>query len=165
MLVEYVQLLINIWSTLYFKFVTNIFLAKEACAVWCQKRNGNSKSRGWTFPDGTTCQTRRNRYGKASYCIKGRCEEFVCDSYGETAFAKSPDLCPTDKNDNELNWRTSMRRREGPIRWKSASGCHYNCISPGSGIRLVISKKPSKSSIQLCQPDKLVSKQLLQIIK
>lgn len=133
-------------------------IAEEACLVWCQKRNGGTKSRGWTFPDGTACQTRRNRYGRASYCIKGRCEEFTCDSFDETAFALSPDLCPIDKDDNEITWRTSLRRREA-VRWKSASGCHYNCISPGSGIRLVTTKgKSGKSSIQLCQPDKYVSK-------
>lgn len=53
-----------------------IFSAEEACTVWCQKRNGGTKSRGWTFPDGTACQTHRNRYSKPSYCINGRCE--VC---------------------------------------------------------------------------------------
>ncbi|XP_018565898.1 A disintegrin and metalloproteinase with thrombospondin motifs adt-1-like [Anoplophora glabripennis] len=127
---------------------------EEACLVWCQKRNGGTKSRGWTFPDGTACQTRRNRYGRASYCIKGKCEEFTCDSFDETAFSLSPDLCPIDKDDNEITWRTNLRRREA-VRWKSASGCHYNCISPGSGIRLVTLKgKFGKSSIQLCQPDK-----------
>ncbi|CAG9856832.1 unnamed protein product [Phyllotreta striolata] len=128
--------------------------AEEACVVWCQKRNGSTRSRGWTFPDGTACQMRRNRYGKASYCIKGKCEEFVCDPLEEAAFALSPDLCPIDRYDNELNWRTGLRRREGAIRWKSASGCHYNCISPGSGIRLVKNKKYGRSSIQLCQPEK-----------
>ncbi|XP_050512535.1 A disintegrin and metalloproteinase with thrombospondin motifs adt-1-like [Diabrotica virgifera virgifera] len=128
--------------------------AEEACLVWCQKRNGSTRSRGWTFPDGTTCQIRRNRYGKSSYCIKGRCEEFVCDPMEEAAFAQAADLCPIDRYDNELNWRTGLRRREGAIRWKSASGCHYNCISPGSGIRLVKNKKYNRSSIQLCQPDK-----------
>lgn len=46
----------------------------EACVVWCQKKNGSTKSRGWTFPDGTVCQTRRTRYGKPTYCINGRCE-------------------------------------------------------------------------------------------
>lgn len=128
--------------------------AEEACLVWCQKRNGSTRSRGWTFPDGTACQMRRNRYGKASYCIKGKCEEFVCDPLEEAAFAQSSDLCPIDRYDNELNWRTGLRRREGAIRWKSASGCHYNCIAPGSGIRLVKNKKYARSSIQLCQPDK-----------
>ncbi|KAH1007972.1 hypothetical protein HUJ04_005135 [Dendroctonus ponderosae] len=126
---------------------------EEACVVWCQKRNGATKSRGWTFPDGTACQTRRNRYGRPSYCINGRCEEFVCDPFEEAVFTQMPDLCPIDKDNNEISWRTGLRRREGAIRWKSASGCHYNCISPGSGIRLVMNKKMSKSSIQLCQPE------------
>ncbi|KAJ8972920.1 hypothetical protein NQ317_010578 [Molorchus minor] len=123
---------------------------EEACLVWCQKRNGSTKSRGWTFPDGTACQTRQNRYGKVR-----RCEEFVCDPYDEAAFVQSIDLCPIDKDDNEITWRIELRRREGVVKWKSASGCHYNCISPGSGIRLVMRKgKTGRSSIQLCQPDK-----------
>ncbi|KAH0813432.1 hypothetical protein GEV33_009359 [Tenebrio molitor] len=126
---------------------------EEACLVWCQKRNGGTKSRGWTFPDGTVCQTRRNRYGKSSYCINGRCEDFVCDSYEEVAFSQMPELCPIDRSDNEVIWRTGLRSRH-IIKWKSASGCHFNCISPGTGIRLVMSKsKHAKSSIQLCQPD------------
>ncbi|XP_056633352.1 A disintegrin and metalloproteinase with thrombospondin motifs adt-1-like isoform X1 [Diorhabda sublineata] len=128
--------------------------AEEACLVWCEKRNGSTRSRGWTFPDGTTCQIRRNRYGKSNYCIKGRCEEFVCDPLEEAAFAQSPDFCPNDRFDNDLSWRTGLRGREGAVRWKSASGCHYNCISPGSGIRLVKNKKYNRSSIQLCRPDK-----------
>ncbi|CAG9762316.1 unnamed protein product [Ceutorhynchus assimilis] len=126
---------------------------EEACVVWCQKRNGGTKSRGWTFPDGTACQTRRNRYGRASYCINGRCEDFVCDPFDEATFTQMSDTCPVDRDSNELTWRTGLRRREGTIRWKSASGCHYNCISPGSGIRLVMNKKLAKSSIQLCQPE------------
>nr|CAD7206649.1 unnamed protein product [Timema douglasi] len=48
--------------------------AEEACTVWCYKRNGGSKSRGWTFPDGTACQSRASRYGKTMFCIGGRCE-------------------------------------------------------------------------------------------
>lgn len=93
--------------------------------------------------------------------IVGKCEEFVCDPLEEAAFAQSSDLCPIDRYDNELNWRTGLRRREGAIRWKSASGCHYNCITPGSGIRLVKNKKYARSSIQLCQPDKFVSMKML----
>lgn len=133
--------------------------------VWCQKRNGGTKSRGWTFPDGTVCQTRRNRYGKTSYCINGRCEEFACDPYDESPFALQADLCPTDREDNEVIWRTGLRRRESnSVRWKSASGCHYNCISPGTGIRLVMSKGLyGKSSIQLCQPDQFVCPQNSQL--
>lgn len=51
-------------------------LAEEACMVWCLKRNGDTKNRGWTFPDGTVCQTRRTRFGKQAYCINGRCEVY-----------------------------------------------------------------------------------------
>ncbi|KAL1512738.1 hypothetical protein ABEB36_002278 [Hypothenemus hampei] len=127
--------------------------SEEACVVWCQKRNGGTKSRGWAFPDGTACQTRRNKYGRANYCINGRCEDFVCDPFEEAIFTQMTDLCPTERENNEIIWRTGLRGREGAIRWKSASGCHYNCISPGSGIRLVMSKKLGKSSIQLCQPE------------
>jgi hypothetical protein len=32
------------------------FLAVEACAVWCYKRRGGAKNRGWAFPDGTACK-------------------------------------------------------------------------------------------------------------
>lgn len=137
----------------------NKIIAEEACMVWCQKRNGGTKSRGWTFPDGTICQTRRSKYGKPSYCINGRCEDFVCDFYDESQFAQMPELCPIDREDNEVSWRTGLRHREGgPTRWISASGCHFNCITPGTGIRLVVSKsKSSRSSIQLCETDKYVS--------
>lgn len=127
--------------------------------VWCQKRNGGTKSRGWTFPDGTLCQTRRYKYGtRSSYCINGKCEDFVCDYYDESQFAQMPELCPIDRDDNEITWRVGLRRRDNS-RWISASGCHFNCITPGSGIRLVISKnnKNAKSSIQLCETDKYVS--------
>ncbi|KAF2894409.1 hypothetical protein ILUMI_11760 [Ignelater luminosus] len=127
---------------------------EEACTVWCQKRNGGTKSRGWTFPDGTACQTHRNRYSKPSYCINGRCEEFVCDSYDQVPFLQLPDLCPIDREDNEITWTTGIKRRDSRVHWSSASGCHFNCVSPGSGIRLVVNKmKRSHSSIQLCQPD------------
>lgn len=82
---------------------------------------------------------------------------FACDQYEESQFAQSPDLCPAvDKEDNEIAWRTGMRRRD--TRWKSASGCHYSCVSPGTGVRLVVGKeKQERSSIQLCQPDQYVS--------
>ncbi|KAJ8963106.1 hypothetical protein NQ318_018571 [Aromia moschata] len=112
---------------------------EEACLVWCQKRNGGTKSRGWTFPDGTACQTRRNRYGKASYCIKG----------------SLPICAPSTRTTTRSRGARGCGGGEGAVRWKSASGCHYNCISPGSGIRLVMSKgNLGRSSIQLCQPDK-----------
>nr|XP_022913950.1 A disintegrin and metalloproteinase with thrombospondin motifs adt-1-like isoform X2 [Onthophagus taurus] len=126
----------------------------ESCMIWCQKKNGGTKSRGWTYPDGTACLTKKNRYGRPSYCINGKCEEFHCDVLDEQQFVQQADLCPVDKDSNEITWRTGLRRRESNSVWISASGCHFNCISPGSGIRLVVKKgKTMKSSIQLCKPD------------
>nr|CAD7427841.1 unnamed protein product [Timema monikensis] len=137
--------------------------AEEACTVWCYKRNGGSKSRGWTFPDGTACQSRASRYGKTMFCIGGRCEEFVCDrDRYETAMFSSP--CP-GRTGGRLFVRTKGRRREVTDRkrsWNPASGCHFNCLAPASGLRLVKSPGPcdlegdvqcSVSSLQLCQPD------------
>nr|CAD7401636.1 unnamed protein product [Timema cristinae] len=61
--------------------------------------------------------------------------------------------------------RTKGRRREVTDRkrsWNPASGCHFNCLAPASGLRLVKSPGPcdlegdvqcSVSSLQLCQPD------------
>lgn len=44
--------------------------------------------------------------GRASYCISGRCEDFVCDPYDEAVFTQMPGLCPVDKESNEITWRT-----------------------------------------------------------
>ncbi|KAK9696181.1 Reprolysin family propeptide [Popillia japonica] len=128
---------------------------EEACMVWCHTRNGSTKSRGWTFPDGTACQTKRNRYSKPSYCINGKCVDFHCDIYDEEQYVLQSELCPNvNKEDNEIIWKTGLRRKDYSVQWVSASGCHFNCISPGSGIRLVVRKnKKGRSSIQLCHPD------------
>ncbi|XP_068083520.1 A disintegrin and metalloproteinase with thrombospondin motifs adt-1 [Anabrus simplex] len=142
---------------------------EEACTVWCYKRNGGSKSRGWTFPDGTTCQSRRSRYGKSMFCINGRCEEFVCDPYNVATFTNADELCPSLNNRLSSPVRNKGHRREVGDRhtvWVPASGCHSNCIAPGRGLRLVVTKdsncelggdckRVGRSSIQLCEPDKL----------
>ncbi|PNF35840.1 hypothetical protein B7P43_G09399 [Cryptotermes secundus] len=149
----------------------------EACTVWCYKRSGGSKSRGWTFPDGTTCQSHRSQYRKSMYCISGRCEEFVCDRYDAATFSTLPELCHGSSNggggrlqvhDSSLFFRNKGQRREVPetrIQWSPASGCHFNCLAPGRGLRLVVAKDMKCqlednceggriTSIQLCEPDK-----------
>lgn len=84
-------------------------------------------------------------------------QEFTCDDLNESQFVQMPELCPVEQEDNEISWRVGLRRRDTYPHWKSASGCHFNCISPGSGIRLVVAKsKNSRSSIQLCQADQFV---------
>ncbi|XP_063229132.1 A disintegrin and metalloproteinase with thrombospondin motifs adt-1 [Bacillus rossius redtenbacheri] len=140
---------------------------EDACTVWCYKRSGGSKSRGWTFPDGTACQSHRFRYSKSMYCIGGRCEEFVCDGHDAAMYSVSPDRCPRPVN--QLFGRTKGRRRdvaEPRASWAPASGCHFNCMAPASGLRLVVGKhrrcwppddceSSPVTSVQLCQPDSL----------
>lgn len=53
------------------------------------------------------------------------------------------------------------KRREVAVGvWQATSDCYYNCVSPGSGIRLVEKRTchqcNSSASIQLCKPDSLV---------
>ena len=56
----------------YLKIKRIISAAEEACKVWCHKRNGGFKSRGWSYPDGTVCQMRKLK--KSTYCIRGLCK-------------------------------------------------------------------------------------------
>lgn len=49
-----------------------LFLAKDACTVWCHKEKGGTKSRGWSFPDGTTCKMNKDK--ESTYCIGGYCK-------------------------------------------------------------------------------------------
>lgn len=145
--------------------------------MWCQTKNGSPKSRGWTFPDGTVCQMHTSRNRKAAYCINGRCEvklknyyisqtnrqlflqEFTCDNkYNETQFIQMSSLCPDDKDDNEITWKVGVRRRDTKTGSDNTSKCHFNCILPGMGIRLIANKpKQRRPSIQLCHPNRNVN--------
>lgn len=93
-------------------------------------------------------------------------------------FSTLPELCPgPSRGGGRLKVRDSSpfshnkgQRREVPeaqTLWSPASGCHFNCLAPGRGLRLVVAKDVkcqlednceggSITSIQLCEPDKLV---------
>ncbi|XP_018335694.1 A disintegrin and metalloproteinase with thrombospondin motifs adt-1 [Agrilus planipennis] len=140
-----------------FGFQKNSLDAQESCAVWCQRRNGQIKARGWSFPDGTVCNMKRgNSTESPTYCINGRCEEFICKSSEETKFLQHSEQCPKIKVASELSQKLNKRKSMEPVEnWTVASSCHYNCIVPGKGIRLVFNKHKRKYyTIQLCQPNK-----------
>ncbi|XP_039277174.1 A disintegrin and metalloproteinase with thrombospondin motifs adt-1 [Nilaparvata lugens] len=127
--------------------------AKEACTVWCYKRRGGSKSRGWSFPDGTTCRTHRAH--KPMFCISGVCQEFTCQYDGrkweEDVFSLSRESCPIAPL-----FSRDKRREVSVSAWMPTSDCFHSCISPGSGIR-VVERRPCRKcnttiSVQLCQP-------------
>ncbi|XP_012252823.3 A disintegrin and metalloproteinase with thrombospondin motifs adt-1-like [Athalia rosae] len=133
---------------------------EEACTVWCHMKSRGSKTRGWTFPDGTACRTRKHQFHKTSYCIGGRCEEFLCSDYENDKFLDLPEKCYSlntnfiDRND-DIDLLSRNLNIDRPDNWISASGCHFNCIAPGIGIRLVnrFKMKSNETSIQLCDPD------------
>ena len=97
----------------------------------------------------------------------------MCDHYDIATFSREPEQCPErlQVRDSSIFSRNKGRRREVPESrslWSPASGCHFNCLAPGRGLRLVIAKDMkchlgdnceggSVTSIQLCEPDKLVS--------
>ncbi|KAJ4448313.1 hypothetical protein ANN_10328 [Periplaneta americana] len=94
-------------------------------------------------------------------------KEFVCDNYDMAPFSTLPEMCPVSSRLQVS--RNKGRRREVPeLRrlWSPASGCHFNCLAPGRGLRLVVAKDIKcrlednceggrVTSIQLCEPDKL----------
>jgi len=80
--------------------------AERSCQVWCYLKSGGLMTGGWTFPDGTRCQTSRNLFQHPStsstFCLSGRCQEFSCKS--DTTFQLNPELCKRNQQDNpELN--------------------------------------------------------------
>ncbi|CAK1584204.1 unnamed protein product [Parnassius mnemosyne] len=128
----------------------------SACAVWCDTRGGGYKSRGWSLPDGTACS-------KISpmFCISGVCQKFTCNTHSDTEFSLRPSDCEWEAlqlqtatphsvtpSKNSGTWR-----RAAGSQWRPTSGCHYHCVSPGTGVRLVHSVSKQITSIQLCRPD------------
>ena len=103
---------------------------------------------------------------------KSLLQEFVCDHYDVAVFSTLPELCPGPSRAHEISLfsRNKGQRREVPearTLWSPASGCHFNCLAPGRGLRLVVAKDmkcqledscegESITGIQLCEPDKLV---------
>ena len=103
----------------------------------------------------------------------------MCDHYDIATYSTEPDQCPgitrggggLQVRDSSIFSRNKGRRREVPEArslWSPASGCHFNCLAPGRGLRLIIAQDMkchlgdnceggSVTSIQLCEPDKLVS--------
>ncbi|RVE53006.1 hypothetical protein evm_002304 [Chilo suppressalis] len=125
----------------------------SACAVWCDTRGGGYKSRGWTLPDGTACSKMSPKF-----CISGVCQKFTCNGNVDNEFSLRPGDCEwealqlqtatpyTTPTKSSGTWRRAVGSQ-----WRAISGCHYHCIAPGVGVRLV--RSPSQQpSIQLCRP-------------
>ncbi|XP_063830905.1 A disintegrin and metalloproteinase with thrombospondin motifs adt-2 [Ostrinia nubilalis] len=128
----------------------------SACAVWCDTRGGGYKSRGWTLPDGTACSRM-----SPMFCISGVCQKFTCTASIDNEFSLKPGDCEwealqlqtatpyTTPTKSSGTWRRAVGSQ-----WRPSSGCHYHCVTPGVGVRLVRAVSGSQqTSIQLCRPD------------
>lgn len=63
--------------------------------MFCKTKSDGTKSRSWTFPDGTTCQSKYHDVDDTSYCISGRCEKFSCDNSTGNYYKIDPIFCPS----------------------------------------------------------------------
>ncbi|KAG7301272.1 hypothetical protein JYU34_014187 [Plutella xylostella] len=112
------------------------------------------KSRGWTLPDGARCSCHAPHY-----CIAGSCQKFSCSPHVDSQFSLTPSECewealqlqtatPHTSTKSSGTWRRAVGSQ-----WRAVSGCHYHCVSGGSGVRLVRAAGKQTTSIQLCRPD------------
>lgn len=53
---------------------------EQSCKIYCKTKQNTTKSRSWTFPDGTACRSIYYGNDDPSYCIQGRCEKFSCEN-------------------------------------------------------------------------------------
>ncbi|KAH8407513.1 hypothetical protein KR222_004682, partial [Zaprionus bogoriensis] len=66
---------------------------EDSCKVFCRTRSNGTKSRRWTFPDGTTCRSQYFGGNDIGYCIAGRCERFSCDNATGNFFKMDASFC------------------------------------------------------------------------
>ncbi|XP_050443117.1 A disintegrin and metalloproteinase with thrombospondin motifs adt-1-like isoform X2 [Adelges cooleyi] len=138
---------------------------KDACTVWCHKYKGGTKSRGWSFPDGTTCQIRKTK--GSTYCIGGFCKEFVCDHLAtpDSLYVEAAKTCGAQ---DEAPKRLNAPSPPLPLlpaassivewTWQPKSVCHYSCMVPAMGLKLIEGKVCKTCepviSIKICRPQK-----------
>lgn len=74
-----------------------------------------TKSRSWTFPDGTTCQTKFTDFDDNSYCINGRCEKFSCNSSQTNYYKINLNYCPQNMiiEDIKQKWNSLYHQENG----------------------------------------------------
>ncbi|XP_037036544.1 A disintegrin and metalloproteinase with thrombospondin motifs adt-1 [Bradysia coprophila] len=65
----------------------------DSCKVYCRSKSG-SKTKGWIFPDGTTCRYSNSDLDGTYYCVNGKCEKFSCDNSSTNFFKTDSLYCP-----------------------------------------------------------------------
>ncbi|SPP72825.1 blast:A disintegrin and metalloproteinase with thrombospondin motifs 16 [Drosophila guanche] len=73
---------------------------EDSCKVFCRTKSNSTKSRRWTFPDGTTCRTKHHSPEDVAYCISGRCERFSCDNSTQNFYKMDQTFCQARARDS-----------------------------------------------------------------
>ncbi|XP_017868693.1 PREDICTED: A disintegrin and metalloproteinase with thrombospondin motifs 16 [Drosophila arizonae] len=66
---------------------------EDSCKIFCRTKSNGTKSRRWTFPDGTTCRAQDHGPEHIAYCIAGRCEKFSCSNATDNFFKMDNTFC------------------------------------------------------------------------
>ncbi|XP_059225123.1 uncharacterized protein LOC106087759 [Stomoxys calcitrans] len=100
---------------------------EESCKVYCKTKSNGTKSRSWTFPDGTTCRTHLYGDNDPSYCIQGRCEKFSCDNSTANYYKIDNIFCKQQekKFDNNAMDNETIRRSSTGASSSSSSSSAY----------------------------------------
>lgn len=56
---------------------------EHSCRVYCAGKNGKPVTKSWTFPDGTICRNQNSDIDDNYYCVNGRCEVNIPNSYSK----------------------------------------------------------------------------------
>ncbi|XP_073811990.1 ADAMTS metallopeptidase stall [Musca autumnalis] len=101
---------------------------EESCKVYCKTKTNGTKSRSWTFPDGTTCLSKLYRHDEPSYCIQGRCEKFSCDNSTSNYYKIDNIFCKQQDKSNDMDNET-IRRSSSSIPSSPSSSVTYQTYS------------------------------------
>ncbi|KRF79996.1 uncharacterized protein Dvir_GJ22051, isoform E [Drosophila virilis] len=97
---------------------------EDSCKVFCRTKNNGTKSRRWTFPDGTTCRAKHHASDDIAYCIAGRCEQFSCDNATSNFFKIDNTFCayrtPSSQRDS-----TELESKQQPSYQNNVSYKRY----------------------------------------
>ena len=115
--------------------------AARACQVLCYLKAGGLFTYGWTFPDGTRCQTGlKQAEHRTSFCLSGRCQ---------VSFTSVLHCCCRHLNEI-FNFRNLIARTNQVARCTSSPAARRTRTWPWTTIRSTAITSPSKNPNGRC---------------
>ncbi|XP_075165715.1 ADAMTS metallopeptidase stall [Haematobia irritans] len=99
---------------------------EESCKVYCKTKSNGTKSRNWTYPDGTTCRSHLNGDDEPSYCISGRCQKFSCDNSTENLYKMDNIFCKKQEKQDDNTMDNDTIRRSSTSSFGSSPYTHQS---------------------------------------